>query len=163
MCDYSLMGVPNRLATEDEELIIHRFCTGSLGLASPSDLIGIADPPAARQTFWASVKGIFGAPRPRNTVTAVCIPPGAKLMLQGISGKSGWAGEVTFTQLTAEEDTYRDAFRFKDGTEVCLQLLREGQRVRVLQLCSANEPVYSPIAVHLRETPDRMARRWRLR
>ena len=38
MCDYSLMAVPNRLAQEGEELVTHRFPTGSLGLASPPDL-----------------------------------------------------------------------------------------------------------------------------
>jgi hypothetical protein len=35
MCDYSLAGVPNRLAVEGEELVVHRFPTGALGLASP--------------------------------------------------------------------------------------------------------------------------------
>jgi len=33
MCDYSLMGVPNRLAQQGEYLVTHRFRTGSLGLA----------------------------------------------------------------------------------------------------------------------------------
>ena len=36
MCDYSLMAVPNRLAQEGEDLVTHRFPTGSLGLASPN-------------------------------------------------------------------------------------------------------------------------------
>jgi hypothetical protein len=36
MCDYALMGVPNRLATEGEDLLVHRFRTRSIGLtASP--------------------------------------------------------------------------------------------------------------------------------
>jgi hypothetical protein len=34
MCDYSLAGVPNRLAVEGEELQVHRFPTGALGLTS---------------------------------------------------------------------------------------------------------------------------------
>ena len=38
MCDYSLMAVPNRLAKEGEELVSHRFPTGSVGFASPGDL-----------------------------------------------------------------------------------------------------------------------------
>ena len=37
MCDYSLMAVPNRLAEDGEDLVVYRFPTGSLGLASPSD------------------------------------------------------------------------------------------------------------------------------
>jgi hypothetical protein len=28
MCDYSLAGVPNRLAVEGEELVVHRFPNG---------------------------------------------------------------------------------------------------------------------------------------
>jgi hypothetical protein len=32
MCDYSLAGVPNRLAVEGEQLVVHRFPTGSVGL-----------------------------------------------------------------------------------------------------------------------------------
>ena len=51
--------------------------------------------------------------------------------------------EVTFTQLTASEYAYRDAIHFKNGHEILLQELREGQRVKVLDLSSAEafEPV----------------------
>ena len=35
MCDYSLAGLPSRLAVEGEQLVVHRFPTGTLGLASP--------------------------------------------------------------------------------------------------------------------------------
>jgi len=38
MCDYSLGGLANRLAVDGEELIIHRFTTNSIGLASAADL-----------------------------------------------------------------------------------------------------------------------------
>ena len=38
MCDYSLMSFPNRLATEGEELLVHRFSSGAKGLAALSDL-----------------------------------------------------------------------------------------------------------------------------
>jgi hypothetical protein len=38
MCDYSLMAIPNRLAVSGEELIVHRFEAGSVGLASAFDL-----------------------------------------------------------------------------------------------------------------------------
>ena len=31
MCDYSLAGIPNRLAVEGEELMVFRFSTGALG------------------------------------------------------------------------------------------------------------------------------------
>ena len=38
MCDYSLHGLPNRLAEEGEELVAHRFITGAIGLTSPAEL-----------------------------------------------------------------------------------------------------------------------------
>jgi hypothetical protein len=38
MCDYSLMAIPNRLAVSGEELVVHKFEEGSVGLASPCDL-----------------------------------------------------------------------------------------------------------------------------
>jgi hypothetical protein len=41
---------------------------------------------------------------------------------------------VTFTQTTAMANTYHDAIRFGNGRQILLQVLREGQRVRVLSL-----------------------------
>src|SRR5437899_13064216 len=64
MCDYSLAGLPSRLAVEGEQLVVHRFPTGSLGLASPC-------PSVSR---WRATKQI----------PAVCIPPGARLLLRDI-------------------------------------------------------------------------------
>ena len=75
MCDYSLMAVPNRLARQGEELVSHRFLTGSLGLASPADLKRAANPPApARRAFWCIVRDFLNPPKTQS-VPAVCIPP----------------------------------------------------------------------------------------
>src|SRR6266540_4155049 len=63
MCDYSLAGIPNRLAVEGEQLVIHRF-PASLGLASLC-------PPLAES--WSE-----------KVPVAVCIPPGARLFLRDI-------------------------------------------------------------------------------
>jgi hypothetical protein len=38
MCDCALMGVPNRIAVEGEQLVVHRFRNGLLGLAVPDNL-----------------------------------------------------------------------------------------------------------------------------
>jgi hypothetical protein len=140
MCDYSLMNVPNRLAREGEELVAHRFASGSMGLASYADLHANIDPSApSKRTFWSMVKQILEAPT-ASQVPAVCIPPGARLMLRDIPEQMqhehgiGAAEEVAFTQLTAASHRYRDAVRFRNGQEVLLQWLREGQRVRVLAL-----------------------------
>ena len=145
MCDYSLMAVPNRLAQENEELVMHRFPTGSLGMASPADLKRAAAPSCpARKTFWNAVKEFFNPPK-TEPVPAVCITPGARLHLQDIPSRLqhefgvGPAEDVTFTQISAAANSYRDAVRFANGREVRLQELREGQHVRVLDLSTAEE------------------------
>jgi hypothetical protein len=145
MCDYSLMAVPNRLAREGEELVAYRFPTGSLGLASPANVKRVAEPakPEAK-SFWTHVREFFNPPR-TEPVCAVCIPPGARLRLQDIPPRlQQEAGvscveDVTFTQITAAVNAYRDAVRFENGKEVRLQELREGQRVTVLDLSMAAE------------------------
>ena len=161
MCDYSLMAIPNRLAEQGEDLVTHRFPTGTLGLASPSDFCSIAEPVQARaRGFKSTLKGLFNAPQ-MKPVPAVCIPPGARLRLQDIPAylqlnlKVGSVEEVTFTQLTAAVNTHRDAVRFKNGRHICLQELQEGQWVKVLDLSSAEafEPVREEqpeLQVHLR-------------
>jgi hypothetical protein len=131
MCDYSLMAIPNRLAAEGEELVTHRFHTGSLGLAAPEVR------PAG---FWAALKRSFSPP----VTPAVCIPPGARLTLRDIPTQLRRevgveaTEEVTFTQITATDNNYRDAFRFQNGREIRLQELCEGMRVKVNSLSSSD-------------------------
>src|SRR5690349_21440869 len=103
MCDYSLMAVPNRLAREGEDLVAHRFPTGPLGLASPADVKRVGDPPKPqRRNLWPAVKDFSNPPRV-EPVCAVCIPPGARLLLQDIPPRLqhelgvGPCEEVTFT------------------------------------------------------------------
>lgn len=145
MCDYSLMAVPNRLAREGEDLVAHRFPTGSLGLASPDDLKRAAAPKApAGRGFWCAVRDFFNPPR-SAPVCAVCIPPGARLRLRDIPARLqhefgvGPVEDVSFTQISAAVNSYRDAVRFRNGREVRLQELREGQSVTVLDLSGAEE------------------------
>jgi hypothetical protein len=122
MCDYSLAGIPNRLAVEGEELAVHPFPTGALGLAS-------AKTPLSR---WWSAK----------STPAVCVPPGAQLLLRDIPTSLQQefgvreTEEVTFVQQNAEAYRYRDAVRFQNGREILLQRLKCGQRVDVLDLSS---------------------------
>ena len=135
MCDYSLHGMPNRLAEEGEVLVVHRFFTGSKGLTSPEYLKPTKQP----KGVMANLKRTFAA---RPSVCAVCIPDGAQLMLHEISptfqqvhGLSTTEA-VTFRQLSANFATYRDAVEFKNGATVRLQNLEEGQSVEVLALSS---------------------------
>jgi hypothetical protein len=144
MCDYSLMCIPNRLAKEGEELVIHRFPTGSLGFASPLDLYQVTGPVHASGGFWRTLKNFFSPPR-MASVPAVCVPPGARLRLMDIPKRVQLdlgvrsSEEVTFTQLTAAVNTYRDAVRFRNGYRLRLQDLAEGVRAEVLDLSLAEE------------------------
>jgi len=143
MCDYSLMSIPSRLALEGEELMVHRFSTGAMGLASSADLQTKAAPPGIEpRTFWSVVKEAFSSSK-TEPVRAVCIPPGARLRLPDTPERMqrelgvGQDEEVIFTQITASAYSYRDTVRFRNGREIPLQALSEGQRVRVLDLSLA--------------------------
>ena len=131
MCDYSLMGIPSRLARDGEDLIVHEFPTGSRGLTPAAKTQ--AAPLATRSTIVSYMKKLFEA-----EPAAICVPPGARLLLSDIPEEMqisfgvGPVAEVTFTQLTARAYAYRDAVRFTNGREVLLQRLPEGQRVKVL-------------------------------
>ena len=132
MCDYSLMGVPNRLAREGEELVVYRFQTGSIGLASPDELDGLVAMKAVRKGFWTRVKDFVCLPEPER-VCAVCVPPGARLELN----ESNSAEAVVFTQTSTSTNKYRDAVRFANGRVLLLQGLRQGLRVKVIDLSNA--------------------------
>ena len=120
MCDYSLAHFPNRLAVEGEQLVVHLFPGGSRGLASPDrDLKELAS---------------------RCSTTAVCVPPGARLLLRGIPKPLqdqlavGEIEAATFVEQSAEAFRYRDAVRFSNGREILLQGFPSGLRVEVLSL-----------------------------
>jgi hypothetical protein len=140
MCDYSLMHLPNRLAAEGEQLVAHRFESGSTGLASPFEVcacesIEIRD----AQSFWQAIKKFF-TEAGEHSVTAVCVPPGTRLLVYDIGEdlqreyELCSREEATFEQISAAAYTYRDAIRFDNGQVVRFQDLPEGQRVIVLEL-----------------------------
>ena len=143
MCDYSLHGINNRLAVDGEQLVVHRFRTGSIGMAAEADIRPEKNAPK-RPWHW-----IFGPPQ-RIADCAVCIPPGARLMLRDIPMRIQRelgvraAEDVVFTQLTAETNTYRDAVRFSNGSELLLQRLDPGQRVDVVSVSPA-ETIEQPV------------------
>ena len=83
MCDYSLMAVPNRLAQEGEELVTHRFPTGSLGLASPADLKYAVSTPPAADNLLDRLKDFFD-PTAAARCAQSAFRPGARLRLQGL-------------------------------------------------------------------------------
>lgn len=150
MCDYSLHVYPNRLAVDGEELVIYRFGGTSLGLASLSDLRPVTtasscDAASKKSWSWTTIKEWFLANgpeegQPDKRTPAVCVPPGARLLLKDIPKSLqrelgvGEVEEVKFVEISAEVNTYRDAVRFKNSRQLLLQAMREGQRVTVLSL-----------------------------
>ena len=138
MCDYSLMHLPNRLAVEGEELMVYRFPSGSMGLASPNDRSPRTETPIeiSWQSLWKAVKK-FLSPE-ECSIPAVCIAPGTRLVLHQIPDRMqceyglGKEEECTFDQLSSSPYSYRDAVRFRNGRFVRIQELSEGQPVTVL-------------------------------
>jgi hypothetical protein len=158
MCDYSLHGVKNRLANEGEQLFVHKFHTGSKGLASVTDLRNL-EKTAPGAGVWVSFKCWVANQRRwkngdlKRALPAVCIPPGARLHVDGIPSPMqkqfglGPREEVTFVQLTAEPFRYRDAIRFQNGQVILLQRLSDGLRMEVMSLALAEEiPAPKPAA-----------------
>ena len=142
MCDYSLGGLPNRLAVDGEELTVHRFSTHSIGLASSADLemMKIREARQRDQSLWQRINSLFAPASDCRSVLAVCVPPGARLVLKSIpmdlrcKWSVGADESVCFMQTSAEVNTHRDALRFPTGRQVLLQDLREGMRVTVVSL-----------------------------
>jgi len=149
MCDYSLMALPNRLAVCGEELVVHRFEMGSMGLASVADVQCAQQPEEPPpSTFREKLKQWFFPPAPPQC-PAVCVPPGARLLVRDIPDKlqkslglGSGVQEVVFTEIGTAG--FRDAIRFPNGAELILQRLTEGQRVRVLAL-SSEDNVRGPV------------------
>ena len=145
MCDYSLMAIANRVAVSGDELVVHRFHTGTVGLASASDLRKGQDRPKFQgNSFWLRLIQFLNPPDIQS-LPAVCIPPGARLLVQDIpmrlqhEGRFKEVEEAVFIQVTAHVNTFRDAIRFQNGVEILLQQLDEGLRIQVLGLSTAEK------------------------
>src|SRR5260370_30815820 len=120
MCDYSLAHFPNRLAVEGEQLLVYPFSSGTRGFTSQCP----------------NLEEILSHTQP----TAVCVPPGSRLLLHDIPeylqqnlGVRA-AEEVTFTQQTLEAFAHRDAVRFSNGREILVLFLRYVTRGEELSL-----------------------------
>ena len=114
-------------------------------MASPSDIQAAITPRnPGRRTVWQKIRAFFD-PTAAPAVCAVCLPPGAKLLISDIPPRlqqqwgTGERETGVFTQTSAAVNTYRDAVRFSGGCEVRLQEFREGMRVRVLDLTGTEQ------------------------
>jgi hypothetical protein len=159
MCDYSLHCIKTRLANEGEQLFIHRFYTGSKGLASVADwnALEIPQPSPPGTGIWGRFQHWINHKMRDHHVNqvlpAVCIPPGALLHLSDIPKDLqdrygvGTSEDVIFAQLTLEQFQYRDAVRFSNGQEVLLQYLNEGLQTRVISLVAVEGRRQPPAVV----------------
>ena len=130
MCDYSLYAVRSRLARAGDELVVYRFPTGSLGLAPISEVSECSH----------ELRGWWTGFNPRQVPCAVCIPPGAQLLLKDMPKRLRLqlglveSEEVTFVQMGFAAGRHRDGVRFRNSQEILLQRLAEGQRATVQSL-----------------------------
>src|SRR5436190_10340719 len=142
MCDYSLAEVRNRLAVEGEELTVYRFPTGTLGFTSPAEIQQRRELRGWRSWF-----------SPRQVPCAVCIPPGAQLVLKDIPARlqSGLGlcveEDVVFIQTSMDAGRHRDAVRFSNHQQVLLQRLAEGQRALVISMGGATSSEEQPAGI----------------
>ena len=103
MCDYSLETYWSRPAVQGEHYVLHRFRSGTIGFVAPADC-----------------------------TTAVCVPAGVRLRLEGLSEavqralRIGPTQVVEMIRLPSRGHTHRDAVRFADGRELLLQSLNVG-------------------------------------
>src|SRR5262245_40621359 len=156
MCDYSLHNVRNRLAVEGEPLQVHRFPSNSLGLASPADLRPTTTASSVKTiaNWWREVKSWF---RESPAVAAICVPPGARLVLRDIPQvlqdiyAISAEEEVTFVQKSPETFGYRDAVRFYNGEEILIQRLPVGLHLEVLGLLAHEEEPEQCMPIRSRE------------
>jgi hypothetical protein len=145
MCDYSLQGLTNRLAKDGDELVVHRFDTGTLGMIAVDSVPRPANKPE-HVTWWQSVKAWF-TEASQSEPCVICVPPGARLVLHEIPTRLqqqyhvSATEEVMFTQTTPDAYRYRDAVRFNNGGVLSLQNMDPGQRVDVLTVTMIEEPV----------------------
>jgi hypothetical protein len=153
MCDYSLGGIPTRLATEGETLVVHRFSTGTTGLACPADLerrASLTNTPGKK--LWRRITDILGCDLDDQSIPAICIPPGAFLILKdipkNIQRKHSVQSEegVIFTQIDSAPGASRDTFQFHNGRQIPIQDLRRGMRLDVLSLAGLDDAALTSTA-----------------
>jgi hypothetical protein len=143
MCDYSLYEFPSRLARDGEELVTYRFRSNSIGLVSPLELQDYQPKPSTG--FWGAVRSFSEADNRTRSVCAICVPPGARLILKDIPVQMqrdlnlGPDEGGTFIETSADLHRHRDAIQLANGRRISLQQLQEGQRIEILSLVPAIE------------------------
>ena len=129
MCDYSLAGLENRLAKEGEELIVHRFSTGSKGLASPEYLKSQSNGRKSKMRGFFRQKALMRE-------CAVCIPDGAKLQIKNeaelkrlLAGKREELRRLNFQVAHKESNAVREIRKLrKDIARILTSIQSRGRK-----------------------------------
>lgn len=146
LCDGSSQTRP---VAEGEQLAVHRFLSGSVGLAAMADIRReeVSSREAVR-SIWQKVKRYFArVPPDCHPIPEVYVPSGTYLILRAIPGyiqqKYGLQKEegAIFLQNGAAGS---DSLRFNNDTQVRLDELRLGQPVEVLSLAGIHPVFYEP-------------------
>lgn len=139
MCDFSRTHIPTDFAKDGDDLVCYRFRNAMIGFARAADLEPRAVSESAhRKGFWAELKEPLFPPDPW-TPPAICVPPGARLILMDIPESMreqldvGRVEEVSVTEIAALKE-HLDAVQFDNRRQVPVRSLLEGQRVRVLSI-----------------------------
>jgi hypothetical protein len=106
---------------------------------------------ASVKRIWWTVRSLFECssypPADQPSVCAICVPPGARLILKDISPLMqrdlGLGPEEggKFIETSIDVLRHRDAIQLTNGRVIPLQLLCEGQRIKVLSLVPVEELV----------------------
>jgi len=102
-----------------------------MGLAPAAHLQTSSTSPR-NQSLWRRIKAFLALPGFRPGIQAVCVPPGASLILKGIpcdlqrKWDIGEEETVLFTQISAEFKTHRDAICFRNGRRVSCSICVRG-------------------------------------
>ena len=156
MCDYSLYAIPNRLAEDGEQVVLHRFGSGTIGFASVKD---VPRKEAHCLTGWQSLcAGVkaFLLPRSGPTAPAVCMPPATRLMVTDVPSdvqrvhRIHSGDTVVTTEITSQSYSYRDALLLPNGKCVLLQDLPEGIEAVVLSTALETREILAPVEFAIR-------------
>ena len=115
MCDYSLESIKSRDAVEGEDLVAHRFNTGTVGFISKDDPdCAVCCKSGVEMTCY--IEGAFNTGKDWNDIEKVTL-----------TGET----PVVFHTLIIEGLRHKDGLILPDGKFLNLQKLLEGMRVTV--------------------------------
>jgi hypothetical protein len=148
---YDTCLMPSRSVVEQEQLVVHKFPSGALGLAAATDVGGKVDPGTHGITgFFGWLKRNFlGVIDDSDGIPEVQVPTGTYLILKSIPGvlrnRYGLEEEEGVVLLHSSSRIRNSiVLEFNNGAQIRLQELREGQPIEVLSFALADVSIDGP-------------------